>query len=258
MKPRNDNNAGSISDSAPRSIEKTIEDSMSKVSDADIFTNKIRFWKWLTLVNFLISIFIVAGLVISLNNNPNVGPAGIAYAFFIGYVFLFFSIFLIIALVRVIVLSSKRGKHLFRDYSLFIVGLFIVISPFIIAKITIILDSTRCIEINDGVSLVEPLKDIDEWEVDSFEVNDIVVYQSEDESYISDNQKEGWLALLNELNITCFTRNLSVQPEDTVRAEYSIMMKNDDVYQLVWFGNQHQVDITTPDGVTTAYHCYHD
>ena len=106
--------------------------------------------------------------------------------------------------------------------------------------------------------MVRPLADLNQWEVDSFVVNDEVVYQALGDSYISEDQEDGWSELLGEIDIVCHDRNSKIQSGNTAHTTKTINMKNGDVYNLVWLGNQNQVDITTPDGTTTEYQCYHD
>ena len=112
-------------------------------------------------------------------------------------------------------------------------------------------------ETQNGVILVEPLADIDQWAVADFAINNKTIYQASEDSHISDNQKDGWMKLLNELTIICHKRDSNIHPGNTAHITYTINMKNGDTYTITWLGNQHQVDITTPDGLTTEYQCYH-
>ena len=108
-----------------------------------------------------------------------------------------------------------------------------------------------------GSILIDPLADIDVWEVDSYIEGDTVVYKASGESSIANDQKEGWQSLLKEKGIVCHTRSPKIAPGNTVHIEKTIKMKNGDVYKLLWLGNQEQVNITTPDGRTTKYQCYY-
>jgi hypothetical protein len=84
------------------------------------------------------------------------------------------------------------------------------------------------------------------------------VYQSSDNTYITDDQKDGWSILLKEIGIVCHIRDPKIRSGSTAHTKITINMKNGNTYNLVHLGNQNQVDITTPDGVTTEYQCYYD
>ena len=109
-----------------------------------------------------------------------------------------------------------------------------------------------------GVVLIRPLADIDQWEVKSLIIDDATVYQSSGNTYITDDQEDGWSILLKEIGIVCHTRDPKIQSGSTAHTNITINMKNGNTYNLVHLGNQNQVDITTPDGMTTKYQCYYD
>ena len=108
-----------------------------------------------------------------------------------------------------------------------------------------------------GVVLTRPLAGIDQWEVKSLMIDDAIAYQSSGNTYIADDQKDGWSILLREIDIVCHTRDPKIRSGSTAHTRFTINMKNGDVYSLVHLGNQDQVDITTPDGITTEYQCYY-
>ena len=115
-----------------------------------------------------------------------------------------------------------------------------------------------CDDNQEGVILVRPLSGINQWEVDSFVVDGQIEYRATNDSYIAEDQKDGWSSLLNELGIVCHVKDPKIHSGSTRHTEMSISMKNGDTYNLMWLGNQSLADITTPDGTTTSYQCYHD
>jgi len=110
----------------------------------------------------------------------------------------------------------------------------------------------------EGVVLIRPLADIDQWEVESLIIDDETMYQFSDDTYIAGDQEDGWSLLLQEIGIVCHARDPKIHPGSTAHTRTTINMKNGDTYNLVYLGNQNQVDITTPDGMTTKYQCYYD
>ena len=105
--------------------------------------------------------------------------------------------------------------------------------------------------------MTRPLTDIDQWEVKSLIIDDTIVYQSSGNTYITDDQKDGWSMLLREIGIVCHARDPKIRSGSTAHTIITINMKNGDAYNLEYLGNQDQVDITTPDGITTKYQCYY-
>lgn len=112
---------------------------------------------------------------------------------------------------------------------------------------------------NKEVSLIRPLKEIDEWEVSKMTTEGgETIYQSTGLSYIPDDQQEGWHELLHQLAIVCHPKDPDIIDHgNTTHIGYDIIMKNGDTYKIVWVGNRNQTDITLPDGTTYEYQCYY-
>lgn len=100
---------------------------------------KIRFWKRFSLILGLISFFgYILTLVIA-----NVLAHGTQYGWvifmivglYIQRAMLILCILSIISIIRVIILSTQRKKHLFKDYAIAIAGLILIFSPFAVTKI---------------------------------------------------------------------------------------------------------------------------
>ena len=108
------------------------------------------------------------------------------------------------------------------------------------------------------VKLINPLKDVDPQQVDSFVVDGQIKYGAQSDSATSDEQASGWDLLLGELNIVCHSGNSKAKGSDTAHTKVLINMKNGESYNLEWLGSQNRVDITTPDGKTKKYQCYHE
>ena len=104
---------------------------------------------------------------------------------------------------------------------------------------------------NNGLGYI---LDIDQWEVKKLYKENTIIYESNDESYISDDQEEGWDKLMEIISIKGYKRN---KPEgSTAHLKYKIEMKNGETYYIEYLGCLNQVDVTYPSGKTIKYYGY--
>ena len=104
---------------------------------------------------------------------------------------------------------------------------------------------------NNGLGYI---LDIDQWEVKKLYKENTIIYESNDESYISDDQEEGWDKLMKILTIKGYKRNKT--EGSTAHLKYKIEMKNGETYYIEYLGCLNQVDITYPSGKTIKYYGY--
>lgn len=104
---------------------------------------------------------------------------------------------------------------------------------------------------NNGLGYI---LDIDQWEVKKLYKENTIIYESNDESYISDDQEEGWDKLMKILTIKGYKRNKT--EGSTAHLKYKIEMKNGETYYIEYLGCLNQVDVTYPSGKTIKYYGY--
>ena len=104
---------------------------------------------------------------------------------------------------------------------------------------------------NNGLGYI---LDIDQWEVKKLYKENTIIYESNDESYISDDQEEGWDKLMKILTIKGYKRNKT--EGSTAHLKYKIEMKNGETYYIEYLGCLNQVDVTYPSGKTIEYYGY--
>lgn len=104
---------------------------------------------------------------------------------------------------------------------------------------------------NNGLGYI---LDIDQWEVKKLYKENTIIYESNDESYISDDQEEGWDKLMEIISIKGYKRNKT--EGSTAHLKYKIEMKNGETYYIEYLGCLNQVDVTYPSGKTIKYYGY--
>ena len=104
---------------------------------------------------------------------------------------------------------------------------------------------------NNGLGYI---LDIDQWEVKKLYKENTIIYESNDESYISDDQEEGWDKLMEIISIKGYKRNKT--EGSTAHLKYKIEMKNGETYYIEYLGCLNQVDVTYPSGKTINYYVY--
>lgn len=104
---------------------------------------------------------------------------------------------------------------------------------------------------NNGLDYI---LDIDQWEVKKLYEENTIIYESNDESYISDDQEEGWYKLMEIISIKGYKRNKT--EGSTAHLKYKIEMKNGETYYIEYLGCLNQVDVTYPSGKTIKYYGY--
>ena len=77
---------------------------------------------------------------------------------------------------------------------------------------------------NNGLGYI---LDIDQWEVKKLYKENTIIYESNDESYISDDQEEGWDKLMEIISIKGYKRNKT--EGSTAHLKYKIEMKNGEI-----------------------------
>lgn len=109
---------------------------------ADFTTNidkKIRFWKRFSLIIGLITFFGYIFVLIGANVLAHGAQFGwvIFMMFGMAWYGLIFVLFVLslISLIRVVILSSRRKKHVFKDYVMVVVGLLLIFSPYAISGV---------------------------------------------------------------------------------------------------------------------------
>ena len=102
---------------------------------------------------------------------------------------------------------------------------------------------------------MEPLLDINKWDVKTYTVDGVVVYEANDTSTISEEQIEGWNKLLKELSVKGYKRHKT--EGSTAHSKSIIKMKNGDTYIIEDLGCLNQINITYPDGNTVEYYGYY-
>ena len=104
---------------------------------------------------------------------------------------------------------------------------------------------------NNGLGYI---LDIDQWEVKKLYKENTIIYESNDESYISDDQEEGWDKLMKILTIKGYKRNKTEGSK--AHLKYKIEIKNGETYYIEYLGCLNQVDVTYPSGKTIKYYGY--
>ena len=108
----------------------------NSVSDID---KKIKFWKKFSLILGLITFFGYILVIIGANVLAHGTQFGwiVFMMFGMGWQLLVSILFILslISLIRIIVLSKKRKKHIFKDYAVAIIGLILIFSPYAISSI---------------------------------------------------------------------------------------------------------------------------
>ena len=104
---------------------------------------------------------------------------------------------------------------------------------------------------NNGLGYI---LDIDQWEVKKLYKENTIIYESNDESYISDDQEECWDKLMEIISIKGYKRNKT--EGSTAHLKYKIEMKNGETYYIEYLGCLNQVDVTYPSGKTIKYYGY--
>ena len=102
--------------------------------------------------------------------------------------------------------------------------------------------------------LIEPFE-IPQWSVKTFSKDGQIIYESDGETYITEDKREAWNELLEQINIVCKPRVFN--EGTTAHTKYKIEMKNGDIYYIEWLGCMEQVEITYPNGKVKKYYGYH-
>ena len=104
---------------------------------------------------------------------------------------------------------------------------------------------------NDGLNTI---LDIDQWEVEKLYRENTIIYEASNQSYIDDNQEDGWNKLLEIISMKGYKRTKT--KGTTSHIKYRIEMKNGETYNIEYLGCLNQVDITYPSGKTIEYYGY--
>lgn len=132
------NQQHNFTDSSQDSLPNDTTQKMSVDSTA-ITDKKIKFWKRFSLIIGLITFF---GYIIVL-----IGANVLAHGTQFGWVIFMMSgivwqglvsvlfVLSLISLIRVVVLSNKRKKHVFKDYAMVTIGLLLIFSPYAISGV---------------------------------------------------------------------------------------------------------------------------
>ena len=132
----------SSSFSSGTSPQDSLPNGVTQKMPADFTTNidkKIRFWKRFSLIIGLITFFGYILVVIGANVLAHGTQFGwiIFMMFSMAWYGLIFVLFVLslISLIRVVILSSRRKKHVFKDYVMVVVGLLLIFSPYAISGV---------------------------------------------------------------------------------------------------------------------------
>lgn len=105
----------------------------------DVIDKKIKFWKKLSIILGCISLF---GYIISMivaNVAAHGSQFGWVYIFlytvWIQRMFLILLLILVVSVIRVAILSSRRKQHRFKDYATIAVGLALIFSPYAVSAV---------------------------------------------------------------------------------------------------------------------------
>lgn len=104
---------------------------------------------------------------------------------------------------------------------------------------------------NDGLNTI---LDIDQWKVEKLYRGNKIIYEANNQSYIDDNQKDGWYKLLEIISMKGYKRTKT--KGSAAHIKYKIEMKNGETYNIEYLGCLNQVDITYPNGKTIKYYGY--
>lgn len=104
---------------------------------------------------------------------------------------------------------------------------------------------------NSGLNTI---LDINQWEVKKLYRENTIIYEANEQSYIDDNQEDGWNELLHIVSMKGYKRTKT--EGSTAHIKYKIEMKNGETYNIEYLGCLNQVDITYPSGKTIKYYGY--
>ena len=126
----------------PVSFQGTPLNSTTQEESADSAANidkKIKFWKKFSIILGLVTFFGYILILIGANVLAHGTQFGWVIFMMFGMVWhgLIFALFTLslISFIRVIVLSSRRKKHIFKDYVMVVIGLLLIFSPYVISGV---------------------------------------------------------------------------------------------------------------------------
>ena len=136
------NTSMSSSFSGGASPQDSLPNGVTQKMPVDFIENidkKIKFWKKFSLIIGLITFFGYIIVLIGTNVLAHETQFGWVVFMMFGMAWqgLIFALFVLslISLIRVVVLSNKRKKHIFKDYAMVAIGLLLIFSPYAISGV---------------------------------------------------------------------------------------------------------------------------